>query len=97
MKIPDIKKLNIEKPYLVEVQWIDAIGNAQWFDPAEILDWLNYNRKCAILDTGWLLHKDKDCVLMAMRKHKRPDDIVFQWGGLHFIPIAWIKVIRRLK
>lgn len=96
-KMPELKKLNVERPYLVELHWMDAMANEAWFTPAEIPEWITNHIGNPINSTGWLLHKDSKCIVLASRRTFYSDGTIHHFGGLHWIPRCWVVKIKRLK
>lgn len=95
-KIRKLTELNIKKPYLAKISWMDAVGSAEWFGGSNsVLDWAN-GTDSAIVEVGWLLHKDSDRVILASRKHLYNDGSV-NWGMIQWIPRPWIVKLVRVK
>ena len=82
-----MKKNN--KIYFVE--WQDAHSNSGWFSKVDLERFIKRDR-CICQEVGWILHEDKDEIIMASRKIKWKDDFSdCEYGMLQKIPKAWIR------
>lgn len=86
---------NFENPPLVRVEWMDAIANAHWFDPEEIIKWEKTNWE-PIIDVGYLLFQDKRRIVIASRRSNFKGE-GRRYGMIQWIPRPWVKSIKRLK
>ena len=94
-KLKKISKFNIKKPYLVYVEWYDAIANNGWFTYDELLEWVNDNADRTIKESGFLIHKDDNCVVIASRQGGFTDPT--NYGLIQWIPRPWVKILKRIK
>lgn len=87
--------MNKSKIYLVE--WQDAHSVAGWHTNESIKKFIDEER-CICINIGWILHEDKDEIVMAHRKLKWSETGDDEWGLLQKIPKTWIrkKVILKL-
>jgi len=90
-----IKKLNIEKPYLVYLEWMDAVASSRWMKYDEVLEWVNANL-VPIKEVGWLLHQDDTCIVLGSRRHDYEDGTIFEVGQIEWIPRAWVVKLKRI-
>lgn len=76
------------KIYLVE--WEDAFSNDGWQSDTEVKNLIE-KEKCITINVGWILHEDKDYIVIASRKLKWESPEMCKWGLIQKIPKGWIR------
>ena len=95
-QLKQIKKLNVERPYLIELWWVDARSFGGWKSFDEVMEWINHFI-VPFKSVGWLLHKDNDHLLLVGSKALDQDGNILSVGDIQWIPRCWVIKIRRLK
>lgn len=57
--------LSYMKHTLVTIEWRDIQANHHWVSEDEALRWAKKQYNCAYYTTGYLLHEDKELVVVA--------------------------------
>lgn len=72
---------------LVHIEWHDAYSNPSWMSRSDYDEWYNPSHM-TVHEVGWLVEKNKSCVVVASRFNPRSG----QYGLFQMIPTTWCKV-----
>ena len=84
---------------LVYIEWEDAVSNnLKWFSEDQALDW-DKNISMIVKECGFILKEDKKHIFLVnrMADTRYDEDGFLEYGGLHKIPITWIRKRKVLK
>lgn len=87
------------KHKLVYIEWEDAVSNnLKWFSEEQALDW-DKNISMIVKECGFILKEDKKHIFLVnrMADTRYDEDGSLEYGGLHKIPITWIRERKVLK
>ena len=84
---------------LVYIEREDAVSNnLKWFSEDQALDW-DKNISMIVKECGFILKEDKKHIFLVnrMADTRYDEDGSLEYGGLHKIPITWIRKRKVLK
>ena len=79
-----------KKPYLIYIEWEDAIANAAWKSPKETVEW-GKGSNMTICEVGWVIAENSKFIQLAGRWCKEDEYNYDTYGAHQKIPKTWIR------